>query len=153
MKLVTAQFGQNDDSVEALTARQQVLGREVEAQRKKVETLRAALDNATTSFGENDRRTQQWQIQLNNAEAALIGMERELEDNTDALERAGKEMDDAGDHADDLANEIDDAADETEDAGEKFEGLGTVCKATAAAMAAAFAACFRSGNRSGKSIG
>lgn len=152
MKLVTAQFGQNDDSVEALTARQQVLGREVEAQRKKVETLRAALDNATTSFGENDRRTQQWQIQLNNAEAALIGMERELEDNTDALERAGKEMDDAGDHADDLANEIDDAADETEDAGEKFEGLGTVCKATAAAMAAAFAAVSAAAIAAGKAL-
>lgn len=152
MKLVTAQFGQNDDSVEALTARHQVLGREVEAQRKKVETLRAALDNATTSFGENDRRTQQWQIQLNNAEAALIGMERELEDNTDALERAGKEMDDAGDHADDLANEIDDAADETEDAGEKFEGLGTVCKATAAAMAAAFAAVSAAAIAAGKAL-
>ena len=152
MKLVTAQFGQNDDSVEALTARQQVLGREVEAQRNKVETLRAALDNATTSFGENDRRTHQWQIQLNNAEAALIGMERELEDNTDALERAGKEMDDAGDHADDLANEIDNAADETEDAGEKFEGLGTVCKATAAAMAAAFAAVSAAAIAAGKAL-
>lgn len=85
-------------------------------------------------------------------QAALIGMERELEDNTDALERAGKEMDDAGDHADDLANEIDNAADETEDAGEKFEGLGTVCKATAAAMAAAFAAVSAAAIAAGKAL-
>lgn len=152
MKLVTAQFDKNDNSAEALTARQQVLGREVEAQRKKVDILRAALENATTSFGENDRRTQQWQIQLNHAEAALIGMERELEDNTDALERAGREMDDAGEHADDLADEIDDAADETEDAGKKFESLGTICKATAAAMAAAFAAVSAAAIAAGKAL-
>ena len=90
MKLVTAQFDKNDNSIEALTARQSVLTKEVDAQRQKVETLRAAMQNAAESFGENDRRTQAWQIQLNNAEAALIGMEKELEDNTAALDRAGK---------------------------------------------------------------
>lgn len=31
-------------------------------------------------FGENDRRTQNWQIQLNNAEAALNDMNRELDE-------------------------------------------------------------------------
>ena len=99
MKLVTAQFDKNDNSIEALTARQQVLGKEVDAQRQKVETLRAALANATESFGENDRRTQQWQIQLNNAEAALIDLERQLDESTDALDKAGREMDDTGDQA------------------------------------------------------
>ena len=54
MKLVTAQFDKNDNSIEALTARQQVLGKEVDAQRQKVETLRAALANSTESFGENE---------------------------------------------------------------------------------------------------
>ena len=71
MKVVQSQFDKNDDSVEALTARNQVLGKEIDAQKKKIETLRQALENASTSFGENDRRTQQWQIQLNNAQAAL----------------------------------------------------------------------------------
>lgn len=140
MKLVTAQFDKNDTSVEALTARQGVLTKEVDAQRQKVETLRAAMQNAAESFGENDRRTQAWQIQLNNAEAALIGMEKELEDNTAALERAEKGMDDAGDSADEMADDVEDAAEESEDAKGSFEGLGNVCKATAAAMAAAFAA-------------
>ena len=107
MKLVTAQFDKNDNSIEALTARQQVLGKEVDAQRQKVETLRAALANATESFGENDRRTQQWQIQLNNAEAALIDLERQLDESTDALDKAGREMDDTGDQADDMGDEVD----------------------------------------------
>lgn len=140
MKLVTAQFDKNDNSIEALTARQSVLTKEVDAQRQKVETLRAAMQNAAESFGENDRRTQAWQIQLNNAEAALIGMEKELDDNTAALNRAEKGMDDAGDSADDMADDVEDAAEESEDAKGSFEGLGSVCKATAAAMTAAFAA-------------
>ena len=114
MKLVTAQFDKNDNSIEALTARQQVLGKEVDAQRQKVETLRAALANATESFGENDRRTQAWQIQLNNAEATLIDLERELQDSTDALDKAGREMDDTGDQADDMGDEVGEAADEAD---------------------------------------
>ena len=85
MKLVASQFDKNDKSVEALTARNTVLNKEIEAQQKKIETLRAALDNAASSFGENDRRTQNWQIQLNNAEAALNDMERELKSNNAAL--------------------------------------------------------------------
>ena len=106
MKLVTAQYDANDTSIEALTARQEALGKQVDAQRQKVETLRAAMQNAAESFGENDRRTQAWQIQLNNAEAALIGMEKELEDNTVALDRAEKGMDDAGDSADEMADDV-----------------------------------------------
>ena len=140
MKLVTAQYDANDTSIEALTARQEALGKQVDAQRQKVETLRAAMQNAAESFGENDRRTQAWQIQLNNAEAALIGMEKELEDNTAALDRAEKGMDDAGDSADEMADDVEDAAEESDNAKGSFEGLGSVCKATAAAMTAAFAA-------------
>ena len=140
MKLVTAQFDKNDNSVEALTARQGALTKEIDAQKSKIETLRAALANAQESFGENDRRTQAWQIQLNNAEAALISIQKELDDNTAALDRAEKGMDDAGDSADEMADDVEDAADESEEAKSSFEGLGSVCKATAAAMAAAFAA-------------
>ena len=140
MKLVTAQFDKNDNSVEALTARQGALTKEIDAQKSKIETLRAALANAQESFGENDRRTQAWQIQLNNAEAALISMQKELDDNTAALDRAEKGMDDAGDSADEMADDVEDAADESDEAKSSFEGLGSVCKATAAAMAAAFAA-------------
>ena len=64
MKLVDSQFDKNDKSAEALTARKQVLNKEIEQQ--KIDTLRTALQNAAESFGENDRRTQSWQIQLNN---------------------------------------------------------------------------------------
>ena len=51
MKLVSSQFDKNDNSVEALTARNQVLGKEIDTQKKKIETLRQALENASISFG------------------------------------------------------------------------------------------------------
>ena len=109
MKVVQSQFDKNDNSVEALTARNQVLNKEIEAQKQKIETLRSALANASESFGENDRRTQQWQIQLNNATAALNDMERELDRNNAALDDAEHEMDDVADSADDLEEELEDA--------------------------------------------
>ena len=43
---------------------------EIEAQKSKIETLRAALENSASSFGENDSRTKNWQIQLNNPSQA-----------------------------------------------------------------------------------
>ncbi len=106
MKLVSSQFDKNDKSVQALSARNTVLNKEIEAQKNKVETLRAALRNAADSFGENDRRTQNWQIQLNNAEAALNSMERELSDNERAIEALSREETDAADATERLSQEI-----------------------------------------------
>lgn len=52
MKLVSSQFDANDKSIQALSARNTVLNKEIDAQRQKIETLRAALQNAADSFGE-----------------------------------------------------------------------------------------------------
>ena len=136
MKVVSSQFDKNDNSVKALTARNQVLNKEIEAQKQKIETLRSALSNAAESFGENDRRTQNWQIQLNNATAALNDMERELDRNNTALDEAEREMDDVSDSADDMGEEIDDAADSADKSSGKFEKLGGVLKGIGAAMGA-----------------
>ena len=58
MKLATSQLDKNDKSVDALTARNKVLCKKIDEQTTKIDTLRKALQNAATSFGENDRRTQ-----------------------------------------------------------------------------------------------
>lgn len=152
MKLVSSQFDKNDQSVEGLTARNTVLNKEIEAQKQKIETLKKALENAATSFGENDRRTQAWQIQLNNAEAALNDMERELQQNNDALDRAAGEFDDAEKQADDFGDEVEDAGKQSDDAGGKFEKLGAVCKAAGVAIAAAFAAVSAAAVAAGKAL-
>ena len=108
MQLVTSQFDKNDKSVNALTSRNTVLNKEISTQKDKIETLKSALDNATDSFGENDKRTQNWQIQLNKAQAELNGMERELGENEKALEDVGDEMNATGKNADKLGDEVED---------------------------------------------
>lgn len=152
MKLVSSQFDKNDTSVQALSARNQVLNKEIDAQKDKIGTLKQALENAAASFGENDRRTQAWQIQLNNAEAALNGMERELQQNNDALDKAENEFDDAGDKADEFGDEVEDAGKQSDDAGGRFDKLGSVCKAAAATIAAAFAAVSAAAIAAGKAL-
>ena len=152
MKLVESQFSKNDDSADALAARHKVLTEQVEAQRKKVEMLKQALANAAESFGENDRRTQAWQIQLNNAQAALNGMERELSDNEEAMDRLGKEMDDTGDSADDLEEELDDAGDAADDSEGKFSKLGGTLKTVGMAMGACVAAAAAAAVSLGKAV-
>jgi phage-related minor tail protein len=81
MNLVASHFDKQDRSIEAITARNQVLNKEIDTQKEKIGTLEKALGNATSSFGENDRRTKAWAVQLNNAKAELNVMERELEQN------------------------------------------------------------------------
>lgn len=152
MTLVTSQFDKQDKSVAALTARNQMLHKEIDAQKEKVTTLEAALKNASESFGENDKRTQAWQIQLNNAKAALNGMEKELDSNNAALDAAAKELDDAEKQADQFGDEIKDTAKETESAGGKFEKLGAIVKGVGAAVAAGVAVIGAAAVSAGKAL-
>lgn len=142
MKVVASQFGKNATDADALTARNQVLSREIEAQRSKVTTLAAALDNAASSFGESDSRTQNWRIQLNNATATLNDMERELGENTAKIDElstaAGSsegEFKDAASGADKLGREVDDLGREMDDTSGKTRVFGDVLKANLAAEA------------------
>ena len=150
MKLVSSQFDKNDNSVQALSARNTVLNKEIDAQKQKIETLRQALANASESFGETDRRTQSWQIQLNNAEASLNSMERELGSNNSALEQAKTDIEgtekslekfdgrlyDTAESADDMGVEIKDAGDKADKSKERFSKLGSVLKGVGVAMGA-----------------
>ena len=131
MKLATSQFDKNDKSVEALAARNKVLRKEIDEQTTKIDTLRKALQNAATSFGENDRRTQNWQIQLNNAEAALNDMNRELDENEKAIKEGGKAA---------------------EESGSKFEGFGKVLKTVGVALGAVAVAAGAAAVKLGKEV-
>ena len=137
MQLVTSQFDKNDKSVNALTARKSVLTKEITAQKDKIAVLKDALENSAASFGENDKRTQNWQIQLNKAQAELNGMERELGENEKALEDVGDEMNATGKNADKLGDEVEDTGKEAEESGKKFEKLGGILKGVGVAIGTA----------------
>lgn len=91
MKLVSSEFDKNDKSIQAITARNNQLNKEIDAQKEKISTLEKALSNAAASFGENDRRTLSWQTQLNNANAELNNMERELKESQEEVKRLNRE--------------------------------------------------------------
>ncbi len=152
MNLVASQFDKQDKSVEAVTARNKVLNKEIELQKEKIATLEKALANAASSFGETDKRTQSWQIQLNNAKAELNKMEREIEANNKALDNTGKEFDEAEKQADEFGREIKKAADQADDAGGRFEKLGGVLKGIGVAMGAALAAIGTAAVGAGKAL-
>lgn len=101
MKLVSEQFKNNDKSVEALTASSDVLSRQILTQKEKVEALQAALKNSAERYGEADARTKRWQTSLNNAQAELVKMERELKANSDAMEKTNEDLADLDEGFDD----------------------------------------------------
>ena len=138
MKLVTSEFDKQDKSIAATAARNEVLNKAIDAQKDKISTLEAALRNASDSFGENDRRTQNWQIALNNANAELNNMERELEESAE--------------EADDLGEELEDAGDSAEKSGGKFEKLGGILKGIGVAMGAVAVAAGAAAVKLGKEV-
>lgn len=152
MKLVESEFGKNENSVQSLTSKNEVLTKQIDAQKEKIETLRKALENASDSFGENDRRTQQWAVQLNNAQAELNGMERELKDNEKALDNVADNFDDAEKQADQFGDELEKTGKEADSSGGKFEKLGSVVKGIGAAMGVAFAAVCTAAISAGKAL-
>jgi phage-related protein len=110
MRKVSAQFDGNADSMDALTAKQEIFNRRAGEQREKISTLAAALENAKKEFGENSNRVKDWQIKLNNAEAELAKTEKSLKDTTEQIDSFGKEADDSGE--------------DIEKAGKKAKGSG-----------------------------
>ena len=140
MKLVSSQFDKQDNSIKAVTARNEVLNKEIDTQKNKIGTLEKALKNAAESFGENDKRTKTWQIQLNKANANLNKMNRELDGNNKALEESEKGFDDAGKEADKFGKDIKDTAKIADESENKFEKLGSVMKGVATGVGVAMAA-------------
>ena len=152
MNLVSSQFDKNDKSQEAVTARSRILQKEIDAQKEKIQTLEAALENATNSFGENDRRTQTWATQLNNAKAELNKLNSELKDTESSLDDTAGEFNDAEKQADQFGDELDRTGKEADSASNKLDKLGSVTKSIGVAMGAALAAIGTAAVSAGKSL-
>ncbi len=140
MQLVESAFDKQDKSAAALTARNEVLSRQIDAQKGKISTLEQALSNATASFGENDRRTQAWAIQLNRAKAALNHMEHALQENEQALQNAAGGLQDAEEQAEQFGDTMQTASQTTDDAESHFAHFGSALKGVGIAIGTAVAA-------------
>ena len=95
MNKVSASFDDNKGSAEALTATYDVLGRKELTQKEKVEALEKALQASAEQYGESSNKTKEWQIQLNNAQAALIKTQNEVNKTTKKINELGNEEEEA----------------------------------------------------------
>lgn len=137
MRKLQAEYKGNTESTEFLTKKGELLERQLLQQKDKVQTLRDALKNAGKTYGESAEQTQQWQIKLNNAEAAQYDLEAAIRENNEALEGQGKTMAGLGDTVSDLAGKLGiQIPDGAKNALNGMKGLST---GTVAAMGAAAA--------------
>ena len=89
MRATEQDFADNADSVEALTAKGDVLTRQIQTQQEKVDALREVLQHAGETYGEADKRTIDWSTSLIDAETKLKQMQDALEENNTELDKAG----------------------------------------------------------------
>lgn len=118
MKKVESAYARDADSMEALTAKNEVLTKQIEKQKEKIEITKQALEKATAAqaaaneklqqaqgvLDENSdeykrlaqavedakKKTERWQTNLNNAEAAMNSFKNKLEENKEAIEKSSK---------------------------------------------------------------
>lgn len=152
LKVVSAEYGKNDKSLDALTKRQDVLSRTYAEQQEKVKLLQQRLTEAAQAFGETDSRTKALQIQLNNANAEMIKTQKELQGVTTDLKTAEKGEDAAGDAAEEAGKQAKASGEDAEKGSKGWETLGGVCKAVGTAMAAAAATAAGAAFALGKSV-
>lgn len=122
MKTVTSQYDKNDKSVENLSSQNDVLNKKIEEQEKKVSVLKDALEKSKQETGENSETTKKWQTELNNAQADLNKLNRQVETNADAMKEAEKGTKEEADAVEDFGKEA-------EKSGEKALSLGDIIKA------------------------
>jgi len=139
MEAVASQFDKNDRSQEAYAAKNEVLVKQIDLQKKKLEELKNGLAAATEKYGENDKVTQGWQQAVNKATAELNNMERELNENTKAMSDFGQETDKTSEKTGKLGNALSNVGKGLANAG-KVAAKAAVAGITAVGTAAAGAA-------------
>lgn len=113
MEKLDAAYVDSADSTEALIAKNNLLGRNLELEKQKVDKLKNSLIDATKRYGENSTEAMEYQAALYKAEAAAIKTENAIKKNTDALKTqndvlslAKDELGGVGDIADNLAGKF-----------------------------------------------
>ena len=145
MRKLSAEYKNNDKSVEALTKKDDILQKQLETQKDKVKTLNEALLNAGRQYGEADKRTSDWKIKLNDAEAAQFKLEQAIAENNAEIKKQeqgmaeeSKTVGKLGDQVQELAGKL--GVKLPEGAKKALNGMHGFSAGTVAAMGAAAAA-------------
>ena len=93
MKAVTSAFIGQEDSIESLTAQNNVLTKSIDAQKEKLQQQQQFLDRAKEKYGDNAEETQKWQRAVNESTAELNRLEAQLKSNNEQIDNFGKQTD------------------------------------------------------------
>lgn len=128
MSLVTAEFSGQANTVDALSAKNRVLRQQYDQQAEKVKALEKAVREASETYGDADKRTDEYKRQLNYAKTALLNLNSELQKNERYLDEAKRSADKAASSIDEYGREDKQAAQESDDADfvSPFQGLDNV---------------------------
>lgn len=128
MSLVTAEFSGQANTVDALSAKNRVLRQQYDQQAEKVKALEKAVREASETYGDADKRTDEYKRQLNYAKTALLNLNGELQKNERYLDEAKRSADKAASSIDEYGREVKQAAQESDaaDFASPFEGLDNV---------------------------
>lgn len=99
MKAVTSAFDANDNSQEKLSAQAEILSKQMDLQKKRVEMLEKGVKDATAQFGDADSRTQKWKQALYEAQTQMNNAKKSADNLEDGVDDAGQAMQDAKDDA------------------------------------------------------
>ena len=124
MDAVTSAYGANQNSIEALSAKQEALTKQQDAHREKVQILSEMLEIAKQEFGENSEEADQYRIKLATAQTALNKCSNEINTTSTALEEAQKAAQDSADATDDLGDTVGEAGDALDEYGEAADETG-----------------------------
>ena len=138
MRKLQAEYKGNAESTEFLAKKGDLLQRQLQQQQDKVSKLKEALQASAEKYGEADKRTQDWIVKLNNAEAAQFDLEHAIEENNQALTGQSEEMQGLGDAVNSLASKF--GITLPEGAKKALNGVESFSAGTVAKMAVAAAA-------------
>lgn len=96
MKIVTAEFGRNAKTEEALTKQNEILERRTIELKNKLELQTKALIEQVNATSEADETSKRMQIAVNNTTAELAKAEKQLKDNASAIDKLGEETEESG---------------------------------------------------------
>ena len=104
LEQVKAAYDGNENSIDALTAKYDVLDRTLLTQKERVEALEDSLEKTGKRYGETDQRTLRLRESLIKAQTQMSKTEKELEDVSEALKNTDQETEKLSLSLDDIAS-------------------------------------------------
>lgn len=139
LKLTAAKFEDNADSIEALTAKQDILSKKYDEQKLKVAAAEEMLKKYTETGKANTKEAKNMETQLNKAKLALVQTEKELKQTAAQLEEAEKATGEFDSTLDDMSATAEESTGVLSKLGDSLN-MGTVLKGGITAAAAGVAA-------------